>query len=108
MMEKNNSKAEEAEFNELHRLLVQNAVRLLKHGRLVVYKGEVVTLNGEPVYDLPTAAELTAAARILKDNGIDSPQISGKVETAASVALAGIMGSLNELPELENENKARH
>ena len=101
-------KAEEAAFNELHRLLVDNAVRLLSKGRLVVYKGEVVTLDGEPVYALPTAAELTAAARILKDNGIDSPQISGKVETAESAALAGIMDSLNNLPELEIELKARH
>lgn len=93
-------KAEEQEFNELHRLLVDNAIRLLKRGRLVTYKGEVVTFNGEPVYDLPTAAELTAAARILKDNGIDTPQISGKVETAESAALANIMESLSSLPEL--------
>lgn len=103
-----NKRAEEEDMFELHRLLVQNAIALLSRGRLLVYKGEAVLVDGKPTYDLPTAAELTAAARILKDNGIDTPHMGAKDASAEAAALAGILTDLQELPELDNEYTSRH
>lgn len=46
-----NKRAEEEDMFELHRLLVQNAIALLSRGRLLVYKGEAVLVDGKPTYD---------------------------------------------------------
>jgi len=71
-------RASEENMNNLHFLVVDQAINLMKHGRPVLSKetGEPVIVNGAILFMPPTAAEITAAARILKDNGVDSPALS--------------------------------
>lgn len=89
--------ASEDSLHHLHQLVVEQAINLMKFGRPLVIKGEMVTNpDGSIVYDPPTAAELTAAARILKDNGIDTPHKSDAQVSAEEEALKGVLNDLHD------------
>ena len=89
--------ASEESLNLLHQLTVDQAISLMTKGRPLVVKGELVTEpDGSIVYDPPTAAELTAAARILKDNGVDHPYISESRTSAEEEALQGVLNDLHD------------
>lgn len=102
-MSNNKKRATAEEMDELHHLTVQQVINLMRRGRPVISRetGEPVIIDGEVLYTPPTSAELTAAARILKDNGIDSPQDqSGAAEESAKRTLEAIQ----DIADSESEN----
>jgi len=90
-------KALDTRMNELHNLVVEQAIRIMQNGRPLMSKGEpVLDPEGNVIYVPPTAAEITAAARILKDNGIDTPIKSHVTKSAEEEAMSLILSDLKE------------
>ena len=103
------NKATDATMNLLHELTVQQCVNLMKNGRPMMSKGEpLLDAAGEMIWAPPSAAEIAACARILKDNGIDTPHRVDMQTSTEEKAMASIVADLNALPELEEENWNRH
>jgi len=99
------SRATDKKMDDLHDLVVEQAIRLMKYGRPLISNGEpVLDPEGEIIYIPPTAAELTAAARILKDNGIDSPLKSQEQLTAEEDAMRSIIKDIESIPTGEYVN----
>lgn len=91
-----NTRASEESMNDLHSLVVKQAINLMTNGRPIISKetGEPVMVNGEVLYMPPTAAELTAAARILKDNGIDTPALNSEASSEEVDAVRAAMDDI--------------
>jgi len=93
------SRATDLQMDKLHDLVVEQAIKLMTHGRPLVSQGEpVLDADGAVIFVPPSAAELTAAARILKDNGIDSPLKSTEQLTAEERAMRSILEDIEAIP----------
>lgn len=94
------TRATDTQMDTLHSLVVEQAIKLMKHGRPLISKGEpVLDAGGEVIFMPPTAAELTAASNLLKANGIDAPLKTDAQLSAEEDAMRSILddiGTIND------------